>query len=590
MNLKKRFIFIMIAFMLCIAIFAACEENAEGKVNISLSSETQQIEVYREYLLKAEVSNTAEAVVWSSSDEKIAVVDNGLVRGISEGTAIITAKAGDASATCTVIVVKANSVPELIVNQSNISLEEDAQITINASVSYKGVEVTADKISWSNADESIVKIEADGMYGAQAVITGMHYGKTQITLSTTYIDRELTKTIAVNVTRPTTDMTQSQDKLFLETTSSLELSIPEEIAADGAVEALYFDGIDVLGAYDADSGVAALKSAAMEDIAFGNKSIVVYTDKKAYILEVVYCTMAIKTAEELNTLADVVKDAPDGYYVLADNIDYRTQVKPYEYVNTHFKTITEEFNGVFDGQGHYIRGMTIKGYDCGFFRKLGVNGVIKNVSFFEAQLGGNGSWAELVDEDGMDMNTAQDKDTGADKGGFVVQINEGLVTNIFVSGKIVSDGVPWLSNGGINTLLVSYGGRVEQCIVECLAGPARENTNAEGKVVRRWGSYSIFDHKQQIKEVFGLGGRVMINTVTNDSWTEQEWDQWNTTYSYSLLSQSADQLQSESGVWIHFKDSIAAWDISIWNIETKIPLFKSHYGVLSDDERAAYLD
>ena len=99
MNLKKRFIFIMIAFMLCIAIFAACEENAEGKVNISLSSETQQIEVYREYLLKAEVSNTAEAVVWSSSDEKIAVVDNGLVRGISEGTAIITAKAGDASAT-----------------------------------------------------------------------------------------------------------------------------------------------------------------------------------------------------------------------------------------------------------------------------------------------------------------------------------------------------------------------------------------------------------------------------------------------------------------------------------------------------------
>ena len=53
---------------------------------------------------------TDKTVTWTSSDDTIAKVDaNGLVKGIQPGNAVITAKAGDCSATCQVTVTEKNS-------------------------------------------------------------------------------------------------------------------------------------------------------------------------------------------------------------------------------------------------------------------------------------------------------------------------------------------------------------------------------------------------------------------------------------------------------------------------------------------------
>ena len=49
---------------------------------------------------------TDKTVVWSSSDEKIAKVENGKVTAVAEGEAVITVEAGDKTATCKVTVVK----------------------------------------------------------------------------------------------------------------------------------------------------------------------------------------------------------------------------------------------------------------------------------------------------------------------------------------------------------------------------------------------------------------------------------------------------------------------------------------------------
>ena len=48
--------------------------------------------------------NTTDTIVWSSDDETVATVDNGLVTAVGPGTATITAKAGDKEATCAVTV------------------------------------------------------------------------------------------------------------------------------------------------------------------------------------------------------------------------------------------------------------------------------------------------------------------------------------------------------------------------------------------------------------------------------------------------------------------------------------------------------
>jgi uncharacterized protein YjdB len=45
-----------------------------------------------------------KAITWKSSSTKIATIRRGVVKGVAEGTAIITAKTDDYSVTCTVTV------------------------------------------------------------------------------------------------------------------------------------------------------------------------------------------------------------------------------------------------------------------------------------------------------------------------------------------------------------------------------------------------------------------------------------------------------------------------------------------------------
>lgn len=69
-----------------------------------------------------------EEIVWTSSDETVATVDNGTVSGLNEGTAVITATAGAFSATCTVTVEpdEEDAISEIIV-ESGINSIFDLQ-------------------------------------------------------------------------------------------------------------------------------------------------------------------------------------------------------------------------------------------------------------------------------------------------------------------------------------------------------------------------------------------------------------------------------------------------------------------------------
>ena len=83
---------------------------AAQPVVITLSSTTLNMESGESNRLTATlVPSSAGTVTWTSSDESVATVLNGLVTAVAEGTTIITASVGDASATCTVTVKVSNS-------------------------------------------------------------------------------------------------------------------------------------------------------------------------------------------------------------------------------------------------------------------------------------------------------------------------------------------------------------------------------------------------------------------------------------------------------------------------------------------------
>ncbi|MBQ4519057.1 MAG: Ig-like domain-containing protein [Bacteroidaceae bacterium] len=90
--------------------------NVSGPSSIVLNFNNVTLDESENFTLIATVDNkdtTGKSVVWSSSNTDVVMVDNtGKVTAVAAGTATITAKAGDKSATCT-ITVKAKEVVEV---------------------------------------------------------------------------------------------------------------------------------------------------------------------------------------------------------------------------------------------------------------------------------------------------------------------------------------------------------------------------------------------------------------------------------------------------------------------------------------------
>ena len=74
---------------------------------VTLNKSNLEMEVGGTVSLSATVkpdNATDKSVTWSTSDSEVATVNNGVVTALKIGTAIITAKAGEKSATCTITV------------------------------------------------------------------------------------------------------------------------------------------------------------------------------------------------------------------------------------------------------------------------------------------------------------------------------------------------------------------------------------------------------------------------------------------------------------------------------------------------------
>ena len=83
---------------------AIYSQNIQKDEKISINKSTATIKVDETLQLTATSSTDAE-ITWTSSDETVATVnEEGLVTGLKEGTAVITAKGSDKTATCTVTV------------------------------------------------------------------------------------------------------------------------------------------------------------------------------------------------------------------------------------------------------------------------------------------------------------------------------------------------------------------------------------------------------------------------------------------------------------------------------------------------------
>ena len=124
--------------------------------------------------VKLTASGGESTISFSSSNEAVATVSaDGTVKAVGEGSAVVTAKAGDLTASCSVAVkgTEQTDVPAKsdLVLQSIYGSSGEFSCNIGEAVPLE-VEGTSAAITWSSSNSQIVTVDASGT--ATAVASG----------------------------------------------------------------------------------------------------------------------------------------------------------------------------------------------------------------------------------------------------------------------------------------------------------------------------------------------------------------------------------------------------------------------------------
>ena len=139
---------------------------------------------------------TDKTVTWSCDNTAVATVADGVVTAIAEGTAKVTAKAGDATAECTVN-VKAEiiKVTGIIISETDFELEVGETKALTVTVTPENA--TDKTVTWSSDHPGIASVSSDG------VVTAVAAGEAKITVKANGGDVSDYVNVTVNSAKPT---------------------------------------------------------------------------------------------------------------------------------------------------------------------------------------------------------------------------------------------------------------------------------------------------------------------------------------------------------------------------------------------------
>lgn len=140
-------------------------------------------------------ANTTDKIVWSSSNDEIATVNNGVVTPVGTGTCMITAVCGSQTATCEVTVEMQEIVEipctSVTLDKTELNITSESQQTLEATILPAD---TTDTVTWTSDNESIATV-------ANGTVTPVSNGTCNITVTC----GEYSATCAVTVETSTSD-------------------------------------------------------------------------------------------------------------------------------------------------------------------------------------------------------------------------------------------------------------------------------------------------------------------------------------------------------------------------------------------------
>ena len=192
-----------------------------------------------------------KTVTWSSADEKIATVKNGVVTAKATGTTKITATVGTHKAECTVTVNA--KLTGIKVTPDKVTVEKGQKANLN--VTYLPADTTDEKaVTWKSENESVATVDENG------VVTAVAGGKTKV-IATAKANNKITAVCEVKVPIHTESIALNKTEitdLLKGKTEKLEVSFIPSNTEDSR-EVKWKSSAADIAAVDANGTVKALK-------------------------------------------------------------------------------------------------------------------------------------------------------------------------------------------------------------------------------------------------------------------------------------------------------------------------------------------
>ena len=289
---------------------ASCKVTVKGQetvpvASVELNQTTLELKAGNTATLTATVkpeNATSKEVTWTSDKPEIAAVDGGKVTAKAEGTATITAKAGEKTATCTVTVTKADvAVESVTLNQSSLELKAGNNTTLTATVSPESA--TDKTVTWTSDKPEIAAVDG-----------GKVTAKAEGTATITAKAGDKTATCTVTVTKADVKVTQitisGKNTLNVNESTTLTADVQPGDATNKAV-AWTSDSPTVIKVENGKvtalmPGQAVIKATAQD----GSNAVGTFTIK-----------VSVANADTLKTKVAEAKKAMEGVKVSADGTD-----------------------------------------------------------------------------------------------------------------------------------------------------------------------------------------------------------------------------------------------------------------------------
>jgi uncharacterized protein YjdB len=247
----------------------------------------------------APANATNKDVTWTSDNEAVATVANGVVTAVAEGTATITVTTVDGSFTATcVVTVKPISVKGIALDKTALTLKAKQTATLVATITP--ADAANQNVTWATDNAEVATVE-------NGVVTAVAVGTATITVTTE--DGAFTATCAVTVeATPVTGVTLDVTELALVVpeTATLTATVTPEDATNKAV----------VWASD-NEAVATVAEGVVTAVAEGTATITVTTEDGSFTAT---CVVNVSVASGVMDIQVLDMNAPM-YDVMGRQVD-----------------------------------------------------------------------------------------------------------------------------------------------------------------------------------------------------------------------------------------------------------------------------